>query len=66
MRPALIACFGPTIGLFLFAWTANPSIHWIASVIGITIYATTVYIVLQCVFGKFIFWLLDGKLLAEF
>lgn len=50
LRPALLACFGPTIGLFLFAWTANPSIHWIACVIGITIYATTVYIILQCVF----------------
>ncbi|KAL8661441.1 MAG: hypothetical protein Q9168_008385, partial [Polycauliona sp. 1 TL-2023] len=27
--PALIFVFGPVIGLFLFAWTANPEIHWI-------------------------------------
>jgi len=48
--PALFGCFGPPIGLFLFAWTANPSIHWIASVIGITIYGATVFVVMQCIF----------------
>lgn len=48
--PALFACFGPTIGLFIFAWTANPSIHWIAPTIGITIYGATVFIVMQCIF----------------
>ena len=48
--PALIGCFGPPIGLFLFAWTANPSIHWIAPTIGITIYAATVFVVMQCIF----------------
>ena len=48
--PALFAVFGPPIGLFLFAWTANPKIHWIASVIGITIYGATVFVVFQCVF----------------
>jgi DHA1 family multidrug resistance protein-like MFS transporter len=25
--PALYACFGPTIGLFMFGWTARESIH---------------------------------------
>ena len=53
LRPALIACVGPTIGLFMFGWTANSSIHWIVSVIGITIYATSVYIIMQCIFSKF-------------
>ncbi|KAL6713226.1 hypothetical protein ACLMJK_009347 [Lecanora helva] len=48
--PALIGCFGPPIGLFLFAWTANPSIHWIAPTIGITIYGATVFVVMQCIF----------------
>ncbi|KAL8638978.1 MAG: hypothetical protein Q9226_008937, partial [Calogaya cf. arnoldii] len=48
--PALICVFGPVIGLFIFAWTANPDIHWIASVIGITIYAATAFIVFQCIF----------------
>lgn len=53
LRPALLACFGPTIGLFIFAWTARSDVHWIASVIGITIYAISVYIILQCIFGAY-------------
>jgi DHA1 family multidrug resistance protein-like MFS transporter len=48
--PALPASFGPLIGLFLFAWTARASIHWIAPTIGITIYGATVFIVMQCIF----------------
>ncbi|KAF2000257.1 multidrug transporter [Amniculicola lignicola CBS 123094] len=50
LRPALIACVGPVAGLFIFGWTARESIHWIVSVIGITLYATSVYIILQCIF----------------
>ncbi|KAI9892871.1 MAG: hypothetical protein M1814_001030 [Vezdaea aestivalis] len=45
--PALFAVSVPTIGLFLFGWTANPKIHWISSVIGITLYAGAVFILLQ-------------------
>ncbi|KAG9256467.1 major facilitator superfamily domain-containing protein [Emericellopsis atlantica] len=48
--PALPASFGPTIGLFLFAWTSRASIHWIVPTIGITIYGATVFIVMQCIF----------------
>ncbi|KAK1961213.1 major facilitator superfamily transporter [Colletotrichum sublineola] len=48
--PALPASFGPTIGLFIFAWTASPAIHWIAPTIGITVYGATVFIVMQCIF----------------
>ncbi|KAI9750306.1 MAG: 2,5-diamino-6-(ribosylamino)-4(3H)-pyrimidinone 5'-phosphate reductase [Chaenotheca gracillima] len=50
LKPALYAVFWPTIGLFLFGWTAKTSIHWIASVVGITIYSISVYIILQCIF----------------
>ncbi|KAM0438806.1 hypothetical protein ACHAPT_001566 [Fusarium lateritium] len=50
LAPALPASIGPTIGLFLFAWTARESIHWIAPTIGITIYGATVFIVMQCIF----------------
>ena len=32
------------------AWSANVKVHWIVSVIGITIFATFVYIMLQCIF----------------
>ena len=48
--PALFGSFGPPIGLFLFAWTSNPSIHWIAPTIGITIYGASVFVVMQCIF----------------
>ena len=48
--PALIACFGPTIGLFMFGWTARPDIHWIAPTIGIVIYGASVFVVMQCIF----------------
>ncbi|KAH7120686.1 major facilitator superfamily domain-containing protein [Dactylonectria macrodidyma] len=50
LLPGLPASFGPTIGLFLFAWTAKASIHWIAPTIGIGIYAMTSFILFQCVF----------------
>ncbi|KAL1879348.1 hypothetical protein VTK73DRAFT_7079 [Phialemonium thermophilum] len=48
--PALAAAFGPTIGLFIFAWTAAPRFPWIAPTIGISIYAATVFVVMQCIF----------------
>ena len=48
--PALIACFGPPIGLFLFGWAARASVHWIVPTIGIVIYPASVFILLQCVF----------------
>ncbi|KAK7956022.1 cycloheximide resistance [Apiospora aurea] len=48
--PALIAAFGPTVGLFIFAWTARPDVHWIAPTVGITVYGATVFVVMQCVF----------------
>jgi MFS transporter, DHA1 family, multidrug resistance protein len=48
--PALFACFGPTISLFLFAWTARTGIHWIVPTIGITLYGATVFVVVQCIF----------------
>ncbi|RGP79676.1 hypothetical protein FLONG3_2230 [Fusarium longipes] len=48
--PALPTSIGPTIGLFLFAWTARASIHWIVPTIGITIYGATVFVVMQCIF----------------
>lgn len=48
--PALFGSFGPPIGLFIFAWTARADIPWIASVIGITVYGASVFIVMQCIF----------------
>ncbi|KAI2640365.1 major facilitator superfamily transporter [Hypomontagnella submonticulosa] len=48
--PALAAAFGPCVGLFIFAWTARPDIHWIVPTIGITTYSSTVFVVTQCIF----------------
>ena len=30
LKPALIFVFGPTLSLFLFAWTSRADIHWMA------------------------------------
>lgn len=48
--PALAAAFGPTIGLFIFGWTAAPQFPWIAPTIGITVYGASVFVVMQCIF----------------
>lgn len=48
--PSLVACFGPPIGLFIYAWTARASIHWIVPTIGIVIYGGSVFIIFQCIF----------------
>ncbi|KAI4603084.1 hypothetical protein KJ359_005875 [Pestalotiopsis sp. 9143b] len=50
LRPALLAAFGPTVGLFIFAWTARPDVHWIAPTVGITVYGATVFVIMQCIF----------------
>ncbi|KAH7146972.1 major facilitator superfamily domain-containing protein [Dactylonectria estremocensis] len=50
LLPGLPSSFGPTLGLFLFAWTARTSIHWIVPTVGVSIYAGSVFIVLQCMF----------------
>jgi DHA1 family multidrug resistance protein-like MFS transporter len=48
--PALFASFLLPIGLFMFAWTATPDIHWIVSIIGVAILSGGIYVILQCIF----------------
>jgi DHA1 family multidrug resistance protein-like MFS transporter len=48
LRPALVACFLPPIGLFIFGWTSDGALHWMISLFGITLYAAGTFIVLQC------------------
>ncbi|KAF4455947.1 hypothetical protein F53441_1814 [Fusarium austroafricanum] len=50
LTPGLASCFGTTIGLFIFAWTARSSIHWIVPVLGVTIFAGSIFTVLQVIF----------------
>jgi DHA1 family multidrug resistance protein-like MFS transporter len=50
LLPALVASFLTPIGLFIFAWTSEPSIHWIVPTIGVGIYTIGIFIIIQCVF----------------
>ncbi|KAH7390563.1 major facilitator superfamily domain-containing protein [Pyrenochaeta sp. MPI-SDFR-AT-0127] len=48
--PALYFTFFVPIGLFLFGWTSNSSIHWIVSCIGIAVASIGIFLVIQCIF----------------
>ncbi|KAE8452965.1 hypothetical protein EG329_012152 [Mollisiaceae sp. DMI_Dod_QoI] len=48
--PSLLMTFGPPIGLFLFGWTARASVNYMASIVGIGIYAGSVFIVTLGIF----------------
>ncbi|KAI5270964.1 MFS general substrate transporter [Aureobasidium subglaciale] len=46
--PALYASVTMPVGLLLFAWTSRPEIHWAVSLIGMTTYTASMFVVLQC------------------
>jgi MFS transporter, DHA1 family, multidrug resistance protein len=48
--PAVFASVGIPIGLYIFGWTSNPDIHWIVSVIGIVVFASSAFVLFQCIF----------------
>ncbi|KAL2431207.1 MFS-type transporter pyvG [Exophiala dermatitidis] len=48
--PALFAVTLMPAGIFWFGWTADPNIHWIVGIIGITFYAVGAFLVFQCIF----------------
>jgi DHA1 family multidrug resistance protein-like MFS transporter len=48
--PAMAVTFLIPVGLFVFAWTANSKIHWIASMIGIVIATIGIFLIVQCIF----------------
>jgi DHA1 family multidrug resistance protein-like MFS transporter len=48
--PAIFGSFLIPVGLFLFGWTARPSIHWIVPIIGIVIFVIGTFLVLQSIF----------------
>jgi MFS transporter, DHA1 family, multidrug resistance protein len=48
--PALFGvCFLPA-GYFMFGWTARESVHWIVSLIGVSILVASNFFIFQCVF----------------
>ncbi|KAJ4374243.1 hypothetical protein N0V83_002984 [Neocucurbitaria cava] len=50
LLPGLVASPLIAIGLFLFAWTARPSVHWIAPTIGLGLTVFGIYFIVQSVF----------------
>ncbi|EON66619.1 hypothetical protein W97_05865 [Coniosporium apollinis CBS 100218] len=48
--PALYASVLCPVGLFIYAWTSDPDIHWIVSCVGVAIFTVGVFLVLQCIF----------------
>ncbi|KAL8277277.1 hypothetical protein RQP46_010346 [Phenoliferia psychrophenolica] len=50
LEPALISAIVAPIGLFIFAWTAKASLHWIGSMVGVTLFVAANFATLQCIF----------------
>ncbi|KAB8279516.1 major facilitator superfamily domain-containing protein [Aspergillus minisclerotigenes] len=47
--PALAAVWLLTAGLFMFAWAARRSVHWIVPTVGIAIYSGSSFVVFQAI-----------------
>ncbi|EHK21932.1 uncharacterized protein TRIVIDRAFT_191828 [Trichoderma virens Gv29-8] len=50
LLPAIFGSFVLPVGLFIFAWTARASIHWIVPLIGVAIFVLGQYMVIQGLF----------------
>lgn len=50
LLPAIFGSVVLPIGLFIFAWTARASIHWIVPLIGVSIFVLGQYMVIQGLF----------------
>ena len=48
--PAIFGSFLVPSGLFIFAWTADPHIHWTVPIIGIVVFVLGTFLILQCIF----------------
>jgi DHA1 family multidrug resistance protein-like MFS transporter len=48
--PAIAGSFLLPTGLFIFGWTARPNIHWIVPIIGVVIFVTGTFLILQSIF----------------
>lgn len=48
--PAIAGSFLIPIGLFIFGWTARPSVHWIVPLIGVVIFVLGTFLILQSIF----------------
>ncbi|KAF2801525.1 MFS general substrate transporter [Mytilinidion resinicola] len=50
LRPGLVATFFIPAGLFIYAWTSRPSLHYLISLVGVAISMFGVFIISQCMF----------------
>ena len=48
--PALFGSMLMPAAMFWFAWTSEPSIHWMVSIVGIMWFAVGAFILFQCIF----------------
>ncbi|KAI9833558.1 MAG: hypothetical protein M1826_007172 [Phylliscum demangeonii] len=48
--PGLFVSFLLPVGLFLFGWTARPSIHWVVPLIGVSLISAGIFILFQSIF----------------
>jgi DHA1 family multidrug resistance protein-like MFS transporter len=48
--PAIVGSFLLPTGLFIFGWTARPSIHWIVPLTGVVIFVLGTFLILQSIF----------------
>lgn len=42
--PALVSSIFCPVGLFIFGWASNPDVHWIGSVIGVSIFTIGIFV----------------------
>lgn len=50
LEPALFSSIINPIGLFIYAWTARASVHWIVNLIGVTIMVFANFLTFQVEF----------------
>ncbi|KAI5366623.1 putative major facilitator superfamily, MFS transporter superfamily [Septoria linicola] len=48
--PAIFAAVLQPAGLFIFAWTSREDVHWMAGIVGLTLYGVGSFILFQCIF----------------
>lgn len=48
--PAIFGAFLLPTGLFIFGWTARPSVHWIVPLAGVVIFVIGTFLILQSIF----------------
>ncbi|KAL2075842.1 hypothetical protein VTL71DRAFT_785 [Oculimacula yallundae] len=51
LKPALVATAWAPIGLFIFAWTSSPDIHWIVPLIGVVLFQAACYQIMNSQFA---------------